>query len=199
MSDADRLQAWRDSGAHLADPLRFARMDALARRASQLSGRARERVEQRLRQCIDDYAARMAAPPPPAPAAPAPSPLTQLLAHLAQDGAADSEPGGLRQAYPELPLLDEFRDIWTRLSADQQLQQSLEQLPENAGPLNSDHLVHRALSHLRTLSPEYLHQFMAYVETLSCLERMHAAAPPAPKASPGKPAKRRPARASSTP
>ncbi|AIT25555.1 DUF2894 domain-containing protein [Bordetella holmesii] len=65
--------------------------------------------------------------------------------------------------------------------------------------LNSDHLVHRALSHLRSLSPDYLHQFMAYVDTLCGLERLNTALPSPAKTSPGKPAKRRAGRASSNP
>ncbi|WP_419204957.1 DUF2894 domain-containing protein [Bordetella trematum] len=88
-------------------------------------------------------------------------------------------------AYPELPLLDEVRAIWGRLNAERQLRQSIEQLPENAGPLNSDHVVLRALTHMRELSPDYLHHFMVYGETLAWLERM-SPAPGAP-ARDGKP------------
>ncbi|WP_260603155.1 DUF2894 domain-containing protein [Bordetella hinzii] len=199
MDSAARLQAWREQGAHRADPVRFAVLEALARRAGQLQGGARRAVEDRLARLIEDYARLADAPAAAMPSAaqPAAAPLPDLLAHIA--GRAAMPPGGLREHYPELPLLDDFRAIWTRLSADQQLRQSMEQLPENAGPLNSDHLVHRALSHMRALSPDYLHQFMAYVETLSWLERLNTAAAPAPKASAGKPAKRRPGRTSSTP
>ncbi|ANY15211.1 DUF2894 domain-containing protein [Bordetella pseudohinzii] len=198
MDSAARLQAWREQGAHRADPVRFALLEALARRAGQLTGGARQVVEDKLARLIEDYDARLAETPAAAePPATAASALPDLLAHIAERAAMP--PGELREHYPELPLLDAFRAIWTRLSADQQLRQSLEQLPENAGPLNSDHLVHRALSHMRALSPDYLHQFMAYVETLSWLERLNTAPAPTPKASAGKPAKRRPGRAASTP
>ncbi|WP_436967616.1 DUF2894 domain-containing protein [Burkholderia glumae] len=56
-------------------------------------------------------------------------------------------------------MLDYFREAWSRLSADQQVQRSLDRVPKNAGPLNSSSLVHRALLLMRELSPEYLRQF----------------------------------------
>jgi hypothetical protein len=81
-----------------------------------------------------------------------------------------------RPSYPEVPLLDYVRAVWSRVSADRQLRQSLEQVPQNAGPLNSSHLVHRALSAMHELSPAYLHQFLAYADALSWMERLNASA-----------------------
>ncbi|KDC02610.1 PF11445 domain protein, partial [Bordetella bronchiseptica E012] len=82
-------------------------------------------------------------------------------------------------AYPELPLLDEFRQTWTRLSTDRQLRQSEQLVPENAGPLNSSHLAHRSLSLMQGLSPGYLQQFLSYVDALGWLEQLAASAAPA--------------------
>ena len=82
-----------------------------------------------------------------------------------------------------------LRSTWSRLSADRRLTQSLAKVPENAGPLNSQHLVHRALTQMRELSPEYLHHFMAQVDALLWLEQ--AASPaPAPVAAPRSRSKR---------
>ena len=53
----------------------------------------------------------------------------------------------------ELPLLDVYRDIWAKVSANRQLRQSEQQVPDNAGPLNSNNLVHRSLALMRQLSP----------------------------------------------
>ncbi|WP_196217394.1 DUF2894 domain-containing protein [Burkholderia pseudomallei] len=75
------------------------------------------------------------------------------------------------RAEPE--LLDYFRETWSKLSADSQLRASLEQVPKNAGPLNSSSLVHRSLSLMRELSPEYLRQFLSYVDALSWLQQMN--------------------------
>lgn len=72
-----------------------------------------------------------------------------------------------------------LRTTWSRLSADRRLTQSLAKVPENAGPLNSQHLVHRSLTLMRELSPEYLHHFMAHVDALLWLEQTDSpVAPP---------------------
>jgi restriction endonuclease Mrr len=54
-----------------------------------------------------------------------------------------------------------FRQAWKRLNAEQRLAQSRAALPQNAGPLNSQHLVHKALQQMRQLSPAYFERFVA--------------------------------------
>ena len=51
--------------------------------------------------------------------------------------------------------------------------QSLEQVPENAGPLNSGALVHRSIGLMRELSPGYLQQFLSYIDALSWVEQIN--------------------------
>ena len=80
-----------------------------------------------------------------------------------------------RGAYPELPLLDVYRDIWAKVSANRQLRQSEQQVPDNAGPLNSNNLVHRSLALMRQLSPGYLHQFLSYLDALAWMEQFDGA------------------------
>ncbi len=77
----------------------------------------------------------------------------------------------LRASYPELPLIDEFKTRWIQLSANRQLEQAQEQVPENAGPLHSSRLVTRSLALMDELSPDYLHKFMAYVDALTWTEQ----------------------------
>jgi hypothetical protein len=84
-----------------------------------------------------------------------------------QPGHAGESEHTIQPVYPELPLLDYFRDTWSRYSTKRQLKQSQDRVPENAGPLNSSLLVHRTLSLMREVSPEYLHQFLSYVDALS--------------------------------
>ena len=141
-------------------------------------------------------------------------PLAELIAYLgnptvnsqAAGGTAEDvlpgeaspdsrDPLGLRAAYPELPLLDEFRALWSRFSADRQVRQSQEQVHKNAGPLNSNQLVHRALSLMREMSPGYLQQFLSYTDALMWMEQMTAAAAPAPKEAPRAGAAKKSARA----
>ncbi|MEK7490943.1 MAG: DUF2894 domain-containing protein [Pseudomonadota bacterium] len=78
-----------------------------------------------------------------------------------------------RAAPVEPELADYFRDTWARVSVDRQMRQSQAGVPENAGPLNTNHLVHRSLSLMREVSPGYLEQFLSYVDALSWLEGMH--------------------------
>ncbi|GHA75294.1 hypothetical protein GCM10007067_10510 [Lysobacter bugurensis] len=68
--------------------------------------------------------------------------------------------------------------------AESQLREALEEAPENAGPLNSASLVHRALTLMREVSPEYLAPFMAYVDALAWLEGMDMHSASAATASP---------------
>lgn len=76
----------------------------------------------------------------------------------------------------ELGTLRQFRGAWARLSAEQRLRQALAQVPAQAGPLNSNHLVHRALVTMQEISPAYLQRFVNYVDTLLWLDQQQEAA-----------------------
>ncbi|HEF4737796.1 DUF2894 domain-containing protein [Burkholderia multivorans] len=168
------LDAWREQGAARLDPVRFHRLDALERRAAALDGDARALLDARLAALADEYAQLVARTPAPAgPDAPqahaAPAhassrgALAGLVERLARDAQADR-----RGIDPE--LVDYFRATWAKVRTEQQYRQSLDQVPRNAGPLNSNSLVHRSLSTMRELSPAYLQQFLSYVDALACLE-----------------------------
>lgn len=188
------LDAWRASGADRVHPLRFHLIDALDRRAAAYEGAVRQRLDERVAGLIAAYegeliGAEEAAADADAEAdAEAPQdavsggPLAELIAYLGSDDSRDLL--GLRAAYPELPLLDEFRALWSRFSADRQVRQSQERVHKNAGPLNSNQLVHRALTLMREMSPGYLQQFLSYTDALMWMEQMTAAAAPAPKDAP---------------
>ncbi|MFZ5545055.1 MAG: DUF2894 domain-containing protein [Pseudomonadota bacterium] len=192
-----RLAAWRERGEHRHDPVRFCFIEALARRAQAHQGAARRRLDARVGELLAAYAAdlerrrqgdcaddgRPARQCPSAPGqAPSPGPLAQLADLLARQAAptpasgpaaADSAPGSPGpEPVAELKTLRYFRSTWSRLSAQQRLAQCLATVPENAGPLNSQHLVHRALRAMHDASPEYLERFIEYVDTLLCLEQM---------------------------
>jgi len=84
-------------------------------------------------------------------------------------------------SYPVLPALDEFQKTWSRMRTESQLRQSLQEAPENAGPLNSSALVHRSIALMRDLSPGYLQHFVSYVDDLSSLEQLGHGGPAAPR------------------
>ena len=83
---------------------------------------------------------------------------------------------------PDGRTLQFFKRTWSRLSAEQRLAQSRATLPDNAGPLNSHHLVHRALTLMQSLSPDYLEHFVGYVDALQWLEQANEAAAAEPRA-----------------
>ena len=108
------------------------------------------------------------------------NPLSELVAYIAEQAVArnhgvssdrHSAAGANPSATTELASLAYFRSTWSRLSAERRLTRSLATVPENAGPLNSHQLVHRALQTMRETSPVYLHHFMTYVDALLWLDQ----------------------------
>lgn len=199
MNDTDtplaRIQAWRDSGASQIDPVRLRWIEAMARRADRHDGPARRLLDERLAQLLDDYARRVAQaqhplPPPAHVAAPAkPGPLAALVEHLARQGGSIAGEAAAGTVAPapgpapaELKTLSRFRSTWARLSARQRLAQVRAQVPDNAGPLNTQQLVHRSLSLMQAQSGAYLEHFMAHLDALLLLEQ--ALEPPLPAHAP---------------
>jgi len=160
----DRL---REQGAERLDPVRFHFIEALHRRAVSQTGEARRIVDERLRELLAAYADSLAPTTSTASSEPVRSALAEMLGDMTHHHGR-----GLGGTYPELGMLDDFRETWSRLSVEKQVRQSVDQVPTNAGPLNSQSLVHRSLSLMRQVSPEYLRQFLAYVDALAWLEQM---------------------------
>lgn len=195
------IEAWRAQGADRFDRAGFQRIDAMARRAAGARGELRRVLEGRVYSLIGAYAEALArrtpadAAPDAAPAHAA-GPLGELAARLGEEAArresARAAAAGVEPAaFPQLPALDEFRARWSRQSLDRQVRQSLQRTPTDAGPLNSGLLVHRALNLMQSLSPEYLQQFLAYVDALAWMERLGEGMPEPEDAAPAAPAARR--------
>ncbi|MBD9436095.1 DUF2894 domain-containing protein [Pseudoxanthomonas sp. PXM03] len=193
-----QLQAWRAQGADRADPARFDILQALAARISAHEGEARRLLEARLSGLIRAYEKTLAQRPSAAPAAERAAVPTSGLRELvaALQARADHVPA--TDASPAAPVqLTEARDTWARIRIDSQLRASLHNVPEDAGPLNSGMLVHRALHLMRAVSPGYLQHFIAYADTLSSLEQLQqavaplTAAPEAPRTTRRTPRKRK--------
>ncbi|NHL68249.1 DUF2894 domain-containing protein [Burkholderia ambifaria] len=189
------LDAWREQGADRLDPVRFHRLDALEKRAAAFDGDARALLDARLATLLEGFAELVARAGDAAGAsetaqasaqAPVRGALGGLVEQLARDAQADR-----RGVDPE--LIDYFRTMWSKVRTEQQYRQSLDQVPRNAGPLNSNSLVHRSLATMRELSPEYLQQFLSYIDALAWLEDLAGGgAQPekeAPRAKAAKPAK----------
>jgi hypothetical protein len=189
------IAALRERGAARFDPVRFRFIEALSRRAEGYRGHARNLLDHRLAEALQEYSECFEQAQGEAELAGdlesrcTPSPLAELAAYIAQRSAADTEREGKpddelpanssansstdspAETSAELKSIRYFRDTWSKLSVDQQLAQALAQAPENAGPLNSHQLVLRAFQRMRDISPEYLHRFMSYVDALLWLDQ----------------------------
>ncbi|GAA0769728.1 DUF2894 domain-containing protein [Ideonella azotifigens] len=175
----DRLQALQARGAARLLPVRWQLLQSLARRAAMHQGAARrvldEKLARQLAACEDELETRLAAETGATPK-PMPSPFKALMAGMtepAQMALPANAPTSARTAPGELKAMQLFKRTWSRLSAEQRLAQSLASLPDNAGPLNSQHLVHRSLHLMRELSPAYLEHFIAHADALLWLDRVN--------------------------
>lgn len=111
------------------------------------------------------------------------------------DGAPQGAPHpATRTPPPELKTLRQFRGSWQRLRSDQRLRRALATVPEQAGPLNSQHLVLRLLTQLQALSPAALDHCLSHLDALAWLEDATSGALPLPGQAPAadsRPAKSR--------
>lgn len=174
------LQAWREQGVDRLDPVRFRVIEALARRAQAHQGEVRRILDDKVARLLVAYGETIdkagGATPPDrmAPERPRETALGALLKHMAQQASSCAPEGGQPLSHehaPELKTMRDHKHVWSRLSADQRLKQSLARVPHNAGPLNSNQLVHRSLVLMRELSPAYLYRFLAYVDALSWIHQ----------------------------
>ena len=202
MTEAEGSEAARDIGAMVAaalargeqrfDPVRFRFIEAMAKRATAHGGEARRMLNDKVATLLAAYDEDRAKAQPTSTAeqktAAEPSPLAELAEHISRHapmaGNAPAAPAAAAKAgattkasaappAPELKSIRYFQSTWSKLSADRRLTQSLSKVPENAGPLNSHHLVHRSLTLMHNLSPEYLNRFMAYVDALSWVDQLN--------------------------
>lgn len=172
------IAALRARGAQRVDPVRLRHIEALARRTSAQQGEVRRLLDGKLVRLLAACSQALDVPLSSAAAATEPPPsrsaLADLLAHLALH-TDEPMPSGIAgtdtNARPELKALRCYRSTWSRLSVDQRLTQSLATVPANAGPLNTQRLMHQALTTMRDTAPEYLHRFMSHVEALLWLDQ----------------------------
>ncbi|MCC7633958.1 DUF2894 domain-containing protein [Stenotrophomonas rhizophila] len=178
-----QLDLWRAQQHDRHDPLGFALLEALQARAEAHTGAVREILDARLSILRQAYAARLAeaTAAPAAATTPNATPLAGLLATLAQrerTAPIQTRPVTAHDdaaAFPALPAVSEFRDLWTRVRNESQQRLSLAQGPGDGGPLNSAVLVHRSLTLMSELAPGYLQHFLMYLDNLAWLEQLQPA------------------------
>lgn len=156
-------------GHNASRSIRLHLIEALERRAASHEGEVRRLLDQKRASLLDnpdrDPAGGIREGAHVDPADGLPTPVRSGLGELAEHYTG-------HPAFPELPALEDFRKIWSALRAESQLRQTLDYVPENAGPLNSSALVHRSIELMREISPGYLRHFLAYVDDLSWMERI---------------------------
>ncbi len=191
------LDVWRARGAATADPVRFGVIEALARRAATQQGQVRRLLMRRIEELLAELAtverhAPSVGPTPDEPTAHrgALAGLSELIDRLGRAPASHAQPSPSLRTRPALPAeliraaslspvaapeslksVTTFKGTWSRLRAEQRLRQALDQVPAMAGPLNSSHLVNRALQAMHDVSPAYLDAFMSHIDTLLWLEQ----------------------------
>ncbi|RYF15170.1 MAG: DUF2894 domain-containing protein [Comamonadaceae bacterium] len=159
----------RRSGRSRADPVRFRYLEALAQRIPAQPEPLRELLQARFLARLAEYAAHAE---PAAPVAarrattrePA-SPLAQLMQVLRESRPDPAVAAGR----DELASARRFREAWDAQRALEKLELAFTRRPAQAGPLNSHALVLQSLELMRTVSPQYLRQFVLHVETLQWL------------------------------
>ena len=187
-----QLLEWQEQGKDSLSPLRFLFMQALSRRIVQYGGTSRRMLEDRLSRKVQAYRDEVVLPASKMDGASGNHikqdknhavhhPLADLLAYAGKASGHSGQWHGqnaddtVRQYDFNLDpaLIDYFRNTWAKASANGLLRQAQARVPDNAGPLNSNSLAHRALMLMRERSPEYLQHFLAYVDTLSWLEQLN--------------------------
>jgi hypothetical protein len=185
------LEALRSDGAQRLDPVRFRYLEVLSQRQQDATGEVRRILEGKLNKALADYAARLkqARPTPPGPVKASCLPLAQLNQHIQQATQADAlkgddvHSGGELADRSEMKSLRRFREVWSRIAAEDQVDKAIGRGPENAGPLNSHLLVLRSLALMRDLSPDYLQRFLSQMDSLLWLDQanqQHAVGEPKP-------------------
>ena len=104
--------------------------------------------------------------------------LNQYIQNVKQDGIdhrLGSDLGSSlvsdMEVSSEMASVRRFREAWSRIAAEDQVDQAVGRGPVNAGPLNSHMLVLRSLALMRKLSPDYLRRFLSHVDTLLWLDQ----------------------------
>ncbi|HEY3431436.1 MAG TPA: DUF2894 domain-containing protein [Rhodocyclaceae bacterium] len=176
----EALAALSQEGADRHDPLGFHFIETLARRVAASDGVLHQALMTKLAQAVARSRKRLAeasgaeASGEEAPVADTrANPLAELVSYIAQQGQDSGQdvPELAMGTHDELKSLQHFRESWTQLSVDQQVNQSLAKGPANAGPLNSHLLVLRSIELMRDVAPGYLKHFMAYADALLWLEQ----------------------------
>jgi len=177
------LAALRAQGVHLREPVRFHFAEGLARRMATQPVAVRALLQARLDRALAELSQRTPADATASAGAARqfPPPRGQsLLGALNQEWAARMQ--GEREPDPAwydmedgddtLKSARRFSVVWEQIAAERQLADAIQHAPDNAGPLNSQRLMVRAMTRMQALSPDYLRRFLGQMDTLLWLDQL---------------------------
>lgn len=170
------LASLRSEGAQRMDPARFYYMEELSERLHTQRGGVQQILEGKLMDALTDYVARFRLPADrqsaQAPVNRGIQSLTALNHYIrnAAHGPTDPDLQGRTPHLSEMKSVRQFRQTWSRISAEDRVERAIVSGPENAGPLNSHMLVIRTLALMRELSPDYLQRFLSQMDNLLWLD-----------------------------
>lgn len=182
----ERIRALREDGTHAVDPIGFHYLETLARRAQDHQGHLGQLLQDKLQAAAQSFAERVRVLREAEQThreAPAVQSLNDpvgglrgLVERLNRQAPSEDVnlPAQRTLSRPELQSVRHFRKTWSRLSMDKQVAHAFAQAPKNAGPLNSHVVALRTLEQMREISPDYLHRFLSYVDTLARLDQSGA-------------------------
>ena len=177
------LESLRRDGAQRSDPVEFRYLEAMHARMHAQPQAVQRILEKRLSVAVTRFDMRFrqstgsrttgsksgGSVPKPAASVNPLAALNRYIRDVSREGP-DTRQQGDMAGPAELKSVRQFRQAWSRIRAEDKVDQALRQVPANAGPLNSHRLVIRTLSLMRDLSPEYLQRFVAQVETMMVLD-----------------------------
>ena len=182
------LESLREMGAERLDPARFHYLAVLSQRLQAQPEPVRRILEGKLKVALADYGERFRQAQTTAgdgvTRSSARAPLAELNQYIQNVRPAGLHPGSASgllsdaEARSEMASVRRFRQAWSRMAAEDQVDQAVGRGPVNAGPLNSHMLVLRSLEMMRKLSPSYLRRFLSHVDALLWLDQAAQKATP---------------------
>jgi len=189
-----RLKMCQQQGLDRLDPLRFYYLAGLVQRAAertQISETLRQRLLDKAARLLDEFQALCEQKQQRAETAlvnktAVITPLAALQALSRRlkaqsdgpvpslDTAESSSEGAKRagQTRQELQAVKQYQQLFEKMSVERLLNKVMQEIPENAGPLNPERVVIRCLSALQDISPAYALRLISYYESLICLQNL---------------------------
>lgn len=72
----------------------------------------------------------------------------------------------------DLQAVKQYQQMFEKMAVERLLNRVMQEIPENAGPLNPERVVIRCLSALQDISPAYAMRLIGYYESLICLQSL---------------------------